>query len=314
MQEQEVEIADSNFSKSEVEELCKKSLDFLAGISMPTVIKYLFPAIFHAIWSFLVEHIHKVRDFSKLAIGFPRGFGKTMFIKLFIGYALFFTKKKFILIIAGTHPKAVNIIADIISVLNEPNIKRIFGDWKLNITADRQEFKEFVFRGRKIILAGAGALSDIRGITRNNARPDLIIFDDIQTREEADSSEVSKKLENWMFGTAMKAKSPEGCLFVFIANMYPTKFSLLKKLKRNSTWTKFIVGGILADGTSLWEELQPISQLLEEFKGDMENGTPEIFYAEVLNDEDATVNHLIDLDKIPSCPYSAEDIPLGSFI
>ncbi len=104
------------------------------------------------------------------------------------------------------------------------------------------------------------------------------------TRADADSETVSTNLETWMFGTAMKAKSPEGCLFVFIANMYPTKWSLLRRLKHNPTWMKFIAGGILADGTSLWEDLQPIAQLLREFENDLSAGRPEIFYAEVLND------------------------------
>lgn len=153
---------------------------------------------------------------------------------------------------------------------------------------------------------GAGAQSDIRGITLENVRPDIMIFDDIQTREDADSEVVSSNLETWLIGTAMKAKSPEGCLFIFIANMYPTKHSLLRKLKHNPTWTKFIAGGILADGTSLWEDLQPLEQLLKEFENDLSMGRPEIFFAEVLNDENATVNTFIDISKIPECPFEDE--------
>ena len=69
---------------------------------------------------------------------------------------------------------------------------------------------------------------------------------------------------------------------------------------------KFIAGGILADGTSLWEDLQPIAQLLREFENDLSAGRPEIFYAEVLNDENASVNSNIDISKIPSCPFENE--------
>jgi hypothetical protein len=161
---------------------------------------------------------------------------------------------------------------------------------------------------------GAGAQSDIRGITLENARPDVMIFDDIQTREDADSETVSSNLETWMIGTAMKAKSPEGCLFIFIANMYPTKHSLLRKLKHNPTWTKFIAGGILADGSSLWEELQPVAQLLKEFENDLSMGHPEVFYSEVLNDENASVNKAIDISKIPENPYENEELHQGNFI
>jgi hypothetical protein len=200
------------------------------------------------------------------------------------------------------------------SMLGESNVKKVFGDWKLGAETDRQDLKRFGFRGRNIIIMGAGAESDIRGITLENERPDIMIFDDIQTREDADSETVSNKLETWMVGTAMKAKSPHGCLFIFIANMYPTKHSLLRKLKHNPTWTKFIAGGILSSGESLWEELQPISQLMKEYENDLAMGRPEVFYAEVLNDENASVNNLVDLNKLPDYPFQEDDIHFGNFI
>jgi hypothetical protein len=134
-----------------------------------------------------------------------------------------------------------------------------------------------------------------------------MIFEDIQTREQADSQVQSENLSKWMIGTAMKAKSPHGCAFIFVANMYPTKWSLLRQLKHNPTWIKFIAGGILADGTSLWEDLQPIAQLTKEFENDLSMGRPEIFYSEVLNDENASSNNLIDLSLLPSLPYDTED-------
>jgi hypothetical protein len=96
--------------------------------------------------------------------------------------------------------------------------------------------------------------------------------------------------------------------------MYPTKWSLLRRLKANPTWTKFIAGGILADGTSLWEELQPIEQLHKEFQNDLSMGRPEIFYAEVLNDENAASNNLIDVSNLPKCIVEENDIPSGNFI
>ena len=309
------EIArEASFNASEVEDLAKNSLDFLAALAMPTVFRYLFPVVFKSIWVWLLSYVHKVRDFSQLAIGLPRGFGKTMLIKIFVLYIVLFTKKQFILIICGTQTKANNIITDIMSMLSEKNIQKVFGDWRLGVETDRQDLRRFGFRGRNIIIMGAGAQSDIRGITLENQRPDVMVFDDIQTREDADSETVSKNIETWLVGTAMKAKSPHGCLFIFIANMYPTKHSLLRKLKHNPTWISFIAGGILADGTSLWEELQPISQLLKEYENDCAMGRPEVFFAEVLNDENASVNNLVDLSKLPTYSIPDDEIHQGNFI
>ena len=308
------EHQETYFETQQVHDAAKNSLDFLAALALPLVFKYLFPQVFKSIWAWLLANVTKHRDFSQLAIGLPRGFGKTMLIKIFVLYCILFTKKQFILVICGTEGKAKNIIADIMGMLDEQNIKRVFGDWKLGATIDRQDLKRFGFRGRTIILMAAGANSDIRGITLDNERPDVMIFDDIQTKEDAKSEVISEALEDWLYSTAMKAKSPHGCLFVYIANMYPVKWSLLRRIKANPTWDKFIAGGILADGTSLWEELQPIRQLLKEYERDVAAGRPEVFYAEVLNDETATTNFLLDLTKVPGVPYHKEDIHLGSFI
>lgn len=305
---------DAEFDTEEVFKLAKQDLNFFASIAMPAVFKYFFPPVFLSIWAWILNYIYKVRDFSQIAIGLPRGFGKTIVIKLIVLYTIIFTKKQFVLIICENEAKAAAILSDVADMLDEANIKAAFGDWSIGISSNTQTRKVFAYRGRNIILKAAGAGTGIRGITEKNRRPDLMIFDDIQSREDSESEILANKLEQWMVGTAMKAKSPEGCLFIFVANMYPTKGSLLRRLKNNPNWVKYIVGGVLADGTSLWEDLQPIKQLVREFLNDLATGHPEIFYAEVLNDENASLNNLVDLSRIPEWTYKDDDIHTGHFI
>lgn len=307
------QFTEQTYNAKEVETLARESLDFLAALAMPTVFRYLYPPLFKAAWNWLLSFVHKERDFSQLALGLPRGFSKTTFIKIFCLYVILFTKRQFILITANSIPKAVAIIADIMDFLDEPNIKKVFGDWKLGVETDQQVLKKFGFRGRNIIIA-AGTVESVRGLNIKHQRPDVMIFDDIQSKEDAKSQVVSENIETEMYSTAMKAKSPHGCLFVFIGNMYPVKWSILRKIKHNPTWTKFIVGGILNTGESLWEELQPISQLLREYENDLASGHPEVFFAEVLNDETASVNHLVDLSKLPAYPFEPDEIHQGNFI
>lgn len=308
------EIEEVGVSAQEAHALAKQDLDFLAALVMPLIFKFLFPPVFKTVWDWLLSYVDKPRTFPQLALGLPRGFGKTTLVKLFLVFCILFTRKKFILIVSAKASLAENILSDVMDMLDEPNIKRIFGDWRLGIEKDTQSLKKFGFRGRNITIAAIGAETSLRGLNIKNERPDVMIFEDIQSRECADSEVQSLALENWMVGTAMKAKSPHGCMFLFVANMYPTKWSILRKLKTNPKWTKFIAGGILADGTSLWEELQPVAQLYAEFENDLAMGKPEIFYAEVLNDENASANTLINLDKLPAVPHSPGDIPGGNFI
>lgn len=305
---------EASFTREEVIELAETSLDFLAGLCMPTIYQYAYPPVFLAVWDWLCTYARKERDFSRLALGLPRGFGKTTLIKIFILFCILFTKKKFILVLGANDDKAEEIIADVIDMLDEPNIKRTFGDWRVGLTKDTSRMKKFAFRGRTIILAGLGAKGSVRGLNVKNERPDIMIFEDIQTREQADSQTESDALFRWLLGTAIKAKSPHGCLYVFVANMYPTPHSILRKLKASSTWIKFITGAITEDCESIWEELQPIKQLLEEYKTDEEAGHPEIFHAEVLNDENASSVNKIDITKIKATTIDLSFPPEGKYI
>lgn len=295
-------------------ESCRQDLDFFAMVALPLVTEYLFPETYHLIWRLLQEYSLRIRDFSKLAIGFPRGFAKTSLMKLAVLWMILFSNKNHIAVICSTATHAQNILSDVADMLDEPNIVAIFGDWRIGLEKDTQEQKRFGFRGRNIVLTAIGQGGSVRGLNIKNQRPDVMVFDDIQTREDADSELVSNQIEQWMLGTAMKAASHKGCLYIFLANMYPTPHSILRKLKHNSEWIKFIVGGILSDGTSLWEELKPLKQLLAEYRNDANSGHPEIFYAEVLNDETANANNNIDISKIPAYPFAEDEIIAGSFI
>ena len=302
------------YQYDDVYKIAKADMDFFAGLCLPEVYRYPFPDLYIQFWALITSTLYKKRDFTQLALGLPRGFAKTLVIKLLIAYAIIYTDKRFILILCENEEKGKSILADVADMLSEDNVKQVYGDWRASRESDTLNRKKFSFRGKDIIIRCAGAGTGIRGISEKNARPDFMIFDDIQSREESESELQSKQLETWMTATAMKAKSPEGCTFLFVANMYPTKGSLLRKLKQNPNWIKFIVGGILADGSSLWEQLQPISQLLREFQNDLAAGQPQIFYSEVLNDENASVNSAFDISAIPAYPYSEQELTTGSFV
>jgi len=75
-------------------------------------------------------------------------------------------------------------------------------------------------------------------------------MDDVQKRETSENKELSDQLLKWILGTLMKARSNSGCTYIYVGNMYPQN-CILEKLKNNTQWTSFIVGGLLADGSSL---------------------------------------------------------------
>ena len=300
LQEQAAELsALYAMERSQVIEACKADLNFLAPLALPDVFEVDFPPVLLLVWQMVTAELQKrSRGFPKLALGIPRGHAKTTLVKLLILYIILFTDKKYVLVISSIEKKAIAIISDVISMLEEDNIVRTFGRWDVSCEIDQQATKKFYFQGRWIVLYGTGALGDVRGTNLGNARPDVMIFEDMQTREAAMSEVQSTAIEGWMYATAMKAKSPHGCLYLFVANMYPTEHSILRKLKNNPKWIKFISGAILSDGSALWEEVHPLEALMEEFEHDTAAGKPEAFLAEVQNETNmAAFNRSVDLSK-----------------
>lgn len=304
----------AGFDQAQVADFAEKSLDFLSALAMPSIVEFGFPPVLQAAWSLLVQSSSAVGRSPQLALGIPRGHAKTTLLKLYCLWTILFSRRKFILIVCATEDLAVHIISDIMDMLTEPNILATFGDWRVGAETNRQDLKKFGFRGRNIILAGIGVSGSLRGMNIKNSRPDVMIFDDIQTREAADSKLQSDAVETWMIGTAMKAKAPTGCLFIFAGNMYPTPNSILKKLQNNPSWVKFISGAILADGTALWPDLRSLESLVEEFENDMRMGHPEIFFSEVMNDTEAGVNSRVDFSQLAVWKWREHEFPQGKFL
>lgn len=290
----------------------KEDFNFLAALAMPMEFLFAFPAFYIVLFHLLTAFKTRVERF---AIGIPRGFAKTTFVKLLCVWYVLFSHKRFILIISASEPKAMAILADICDMLGSPNIRRLFGHWDANCEEDNKTTKVFHFRGRQIILWAAGAQTSVRGINRKNLRPDVMLMDDIQNKEDAVNKELAEALLVWMLSTLMKARSPFGCTFIFVGNMYPQN-SILAKLKQNKQWVSLVVGGITVDGASLWEELKPVEELLEEYESDTEMGHPEVFISEVLNSTDIALASGIDPAKIAFPPefMLTDDQGEGSFI
>ena len=295
---------------------CRDSLNFFGAVALPEVYRFPFPPILLAIWQLLTTAVGKDSGQEKLAVGLPRGFAKTLLLKLFVIYCILFTNRRFILVICNTATLAENFIADIVDTLSSPNIVRIFGDWRLGLEKDTQELKKFTFKGRNIILAGLGSGSSLRGLNLKYVRPDVVLMDDMQSKEESDSATESNKQLLWMLGTLMKANDKTRCVFVFLGNMYPSEGCILKKLKVNPGWTSFITGAILEDGESLWPDLRSVESLLEELENDESMGHPEVFYSEVMNDEEAGSRSTIDFTQINVWPVDTSNLlyPEGGWV
>lgn len=294
---------------------CRSSLDFIASFILTELYAYGYPVILKSMWQLITVSALKTKGKDRFALGIPRGFSKTILLKLYVVWVILFSRRRFILVVCATEGHAQNFLADVVSMLDHTNILNVFGNWRIALTKDTQNLYKFSYRGRDIILAGLGAGGSPRGLNINYVRPDLVLMDDIQKKEEAPNKELSEALMVWMLGTLMKACDPHVCTYVFVANMYPYEGSLLRRLKKSREWISIITGAITADGNSIWPEHRDIDDLMEELRVDTEQGHPEVFFSEVMNDEEAGTVSGIDVSKIHMCPaHISVEGAIGGFV
>lgn len=291
--------------------LARADFNFFSGLVDPVAFRFMFPSFYITLFSMLTAFKEPIEQF---AIGIPRGFAKTTFVKLLCAWYILFSDKQFILIVGASEKLAMNTLADICDMLGSSNLRKLFGSWDARLEEDTKEQKVFYFRGRHIILKAIGAGSSVRGVNRKNARPDVILMDDVQKKEDAPNETLADELLDWILSTLAMTRSNEGCTYIFIGNMYP-KNSILDKLRKNSEWTSFVVGGLLADLTSLWEELKPAEQLIKQYSSLKQLGKERIFNSEILNLTDDDPVSGLDINNIPHIPdYLLTTEPEGSFI
>lgn len=298
-----------------IRERGRVDFNFYAGLLVPDLMRTLFPKFYCDLFGMLTADNPDPETLMRFALGLPRGFAKTTFLKILVCWCIHYERNYFILITAATEGKALAFCADVDSMLATEQISEIFGDWTRTKDVDNSKMKKGFMNGRRIILLPIGAGSAVRGASVDNMRPDMIVCDDVQSREDALSPARSVAMLEWFTATLVKCIDNWGGhrSVIFLGNMYPGE-CLLQRLRLNPEWISLITGAILSDGESLWPELKSVRALLREYKHDAAMGLGHIWFAEVQNDPLDERYRLLAL-PIPDCPVPIEElVPDSCFI
>ncbi len=307
-------LAEIGLNRDEVAAQAKSDPNFLAALVLGDIFSTDFASAHLSFWEILTRNcLESVEGFFKYAFGLPRGHAKTTLLKIYLLWCILFTKKTFFLVVSASTQLAANFLSDVCTYLDHPNIVGTFGNWRNGLKKDTEELKRFTFLGREVILAAMGAESSLRGLNLANERPQVIICEDIQTKECADSPVLNDKFIKWFLGTLLKARAPKWAQLVYIGNMYNEQ-CLLNKLRKSSEWFSFITSAILAGRQALWPEFRSYESLMAEFRNDISLGHPEIFLAEVMNDPLAEATSHFDVSKIPAYKYADNVLADGGFL
>lgn len=303
------------FSIDQVKEQCKNDLNFLGALVLGVLFRCDFAEMHLAFFQILTNDITNIaKGFaSQIALGLPRGFCKTTILKLYVLWVLLFTDIRYILVVSKSSDLAEYFIADVCGFLDNPNIVSIFGNWRSTQSRDTLDVKIFSFNGIPRVLQAIGAQTSVRGTNINNERPELIICEDIQDKDCADSTILNEKFITWFLGTLLKVKSSFRNQVVFLGNMYNEQ-CLLNRLRQSTEWLSFITSAIQTGRKSIWPEFRSYESLMAEFRNDISLGHPEVFLAEVMNDPLATTTSGFDAGKLKDWPYFETTEPDGAYI
>lgn len=310
------EVQHLDVDSREVYERGKVDINFFASVCLPSVMVSPLPdfyiAIFHVLVNRTPEQFGKILRF---ALGLPRAHAKTTFIKILICWLIAYDKYSFIAVICATDDLAQNLIGDISDALGSDNMERIYGHWTRQLSMDNKEEKRALYHGRAVMLKAKGAGGALRGLNIKNQRPDLIFYDDAQTKECDESPTESLKFRKWLVASfkliAPVTQAPNR-LIIYVGNMYSDE-CILYQLKNNPSWVSLITGAIKENGEPLWPQLHSLEELMESYFHDEAMGEADVWFAEVMNDPVSRTTSLLHA-PLGTSPLEPGTIPDGVFI
>ena len=208
---------------------------------------------------------------GRLAIAAPRGHAKSTIVSLvYVLWRVLYSKEKLVLIASNTIAQAMALLKDIKHQLKKNAL--IIDDFPEICCARKpkpwRDSRIQLPNGTMIRVYGVG--QNPRGIKNDKDRPGLIIADDLENEEQAQSEEQRDKLRSWFRRTLLNTGHPDTNVVVIGTILHQD--SLLANLvdpNRNSGWNgkKYKAVEKFSDNPQLWEKWSSIFCRREEHEG-----------------------------------------------
>lgn len=230
------------------------------------------------------KHIKNL-DVIRLVLAIPRGHAKTTLSKLGVIWYFLFSNYSFCVYLSNTAPIAKNACRDIMEMLQSDNFRSVFGDIKVTKHDETQGLWIFHIGTKRCILRGMGANQQVRGINIGHQRPDIVVVDDLEDKENIKNATLLKQLIEWFFSTFIKALAKHHKI-MYLGNMVAIH-CLLGILTKSPHWTSIVYGCLIRGATGLleplWPDLWPMEALMEDYREYQRLGLLHLWMAEMMN-------------------------------
>lgn len=193
----------------------------------------------------------------------PRGFSKTTLMKGLDLYELLTVSSTFAVYISASAPHAEAQLLDIKAELEGNDlIREAYGDQvPTRSEPEKWSGKELQLRNGAILVA-KGRGGQVRGLTRQGKRPNLIIMDDIEDEDSIATEIQRQKTTNWFYGSVVPAgQIMEGAVgedwaqeplrIINLGTLLGPE-CLVTNLNRNDDFSTIRFGARVAPGVMLW--------------------------------------------------------------
>jgi len=243
------------------------------------------PDIHVTIWGLLTD-----TALTRVLLAIPRGHAKTTLAKIAVVHYFYYTSHRFCVYLSNTNPIAKNACRDIINYMKSDNHVSVFGEISMVKESETDSIWIFTIvdvKGRKktCILRAMGVIQQVRGLNIDNQRPDIVIADDVEDRENTATPEQQKKLDEWIYGTFLKALT-QTTKIIWIGNII-RKTCLLARWSVQPEWNPVVFGCLILNEAEeivpLWPDLWPLTAIVKDFMDYQANGQAETWMCEMMN-------------------------------
>ncbi|MCC7409730.1 MAG: phage terminase large subunit [Phycisphaeraceae bacterium] len=153
------------------------------------------------------------RRATKLAIAAPRGHAKTTVISFaYVLWSMLTGREPFMLLLSATSEQAGQLLMNIRRELMDN--EKLVQDYPEICLPVRQGRGPVIVKAHHLVLPNdtclrvLGSGQGLRGMKHRQNRPSLIICDDLEDLEQAQSEDLRQKLRHWLTSTLLKAGQP----------------------------------------------------------------------------------------------------------
>jgi phage terminase large subunit-like protein len=202
------------------------------------------------------------RRSEAVAQAWPREHAKSTVCSLFLPlWAALTGRRRFILVVSATYEQALDLLRWCKLELEQNEaLRRDFGDQR----GERWTDGDFTLRnGVRFVARGAG--QQLRGVRSREARPDLVVVDDLESDDAVYTDAQRAKLRNWFTRTLMPVVGRRGLLVIVGTILH--RDSLLSRAVGAHHFPTFLKRrfSCWADGdktTPIWPAWWPAERLL----------------------------------------------------